>query len=59
MVPSGVLMIGLALVLRNLLQTRLGVRYGIAAILIGAANSSVLGPPRWLGLQRRPSCSPN
>ena len=45
MAPSGVLMIGLALVLRDLVQRRLGVVYSIAAILIGAAISSWLAPP--------------
>ncbi len=44
MAPSGVLMIGLALVLRDLVQRRLGVVYSVAAILIGAAISSWLAP---------------
>ena len=44
MAPSGVLMIGLALVLRDLVQRRLGVVYSIAAIFIGAAISSWLAP---------------
>ena len=44
MAPSGVLMIGLALVLRDLVQRRLGVAYSIAAIFIGAAISSWLAP---------------
>ena len=44
MAPSGVLMIGLALVLRDLVQRRLGVVYSVAAILIGAAMSSWLAP---------------
>lgn len=43
--PSGVLMIGLALVLRDLVQRRLGVRWAIAAILAGAALSAGLAPP--------------
>ncbi len=34
--PSGVLMIGLALVLRDLVQRRLGVRAAVMAILMGA-----------------------
>lgn len=44
MAPSGVLMIGLALVLRDLVQRRLGVAYSVAAIFIGAAISSWLAP---------------
>jgi uncharacterized PurR-regulated membrane protein YhhQ (DUF165 family) len=44
MAPSGVLMVGLALVLRDLVQRRLGVRYGVAAILIGTALSAALAP---------------
>jgi uncharacterized PurR-regulated membrane protein YhhQ (DUF165 family) len=44
MAPSGVLMIGLALVLRDLVQRRLGVYYSIFAVLIGAALSSWLAP---------------
>ncbi len=38
--PSGVLMIGLALVLRDLVQRRLGVEFGIAAIIAGAVIST-------------------
>ncbi len=49
MAPSGVLMVGLALVLRDLVQRRLGVRYGIAAILIGAALSAGLAPATLVG----------
>jgi queuosine precursor transporter len=45
MAPSGVLMIGAALVLRDLVQRRLGVEFGIAAILAGAAISAGLAPP--------------
>jgi uncharacterized PurR-regulated membrane protein YhhQ (DUF165 family) len=47
--PSGVLMVGLALVLRDLVQRRLGLRYGIAAILIGAAISAALAPAALVG----------
>jgi queuosine precursor transporter len=43
--PSGVLMIGAALVLRDLVQRRLGAVVGIVAILIGAALSAFLAPP--------------
>jgi len=45
MAPSGVLMIGLALVLRDLVQRRLGVEFGIGAIIVGAAISAGLAPP--------------
>jgi hypothetical protein len=44
MAPSGVLMIGIALVLRDLVQRRLGVEFGIAAIVAGAAISAGLAP---------------
>jgi uncharacterized PurR-regulated membrane protein YhhQ (DUF165 family) len=44
MAPSGVLMIGLALVLRDLVQRRLGVEFGIGAIIVGAAISAGLAP---------------
>src|SRR6185436_8342505 len=42
--PSGVLMIGLALVLRDLVQRRLGLGWSVAAILAGAALSGLLAP---------------
>ncbi|NNM70816.1 VUT family protein [Enterovirga aerilata] len=45
MAPSGVLMIGLALVLRDMVQRRLGLFAGLAAILIGAALSAWVAPP--------------
>ncbi|MFL1462090.1 VUT family protein [Roseococcus sp. DSY-14] len=45
MAPSGVLMIGLALVLRDLVQRRLGVGWAFGAILAGAALSALLAPP--------------
>ena len=44
MAPSGVLMIGAALVLRDLVQRRLGVEFGIGAIFAGAAISAGLAP---------------
>lgn len=43
--PSGVLMIGLALVLRDIVQRRLGARAGLGAIVVGAAISGFLAPP--------------
>ena len=43
--PSGVLMIGAALVLRDLVQRRLGPEIGIGAILVGAAISAAVAPP--------------
>ena len=42
--PSGVLMIGLALVLRDLVQRRLGKLWSIIAILIGAVISGFVAP---------------
>lgn len=43
--PSGVLVIGIALVLRDMVQERLGVAWTIGAIAIGAALSAVLATP--------------
>ncbi|KAA5603560.1 VUT family protein [Blastochloris sulfoviridis] len=43
--PSGVLMIGVALVLRDLVQRRLGAGAAAVAILIGAALSAAVAPP--------------
>jgi uncharacterized PurR-regulated membrane protein YhhQ (DUF165 family) len=45
MAPSGVLMIGVALVLRDLVQRRLGVIYSASAVVLGAVLSSVYSPP--------------
>ncbi|KAA2212790.1 VUT family protein [Teichococcus oryzae] len=45
MAPSGVLMIGMALVLRDLVQRRLGVGWAWAAIVAGTALSALLAPP--------------
>lgn len=45
MAPSGVLMIGLALVLRDLVQRRLGLGWAWLAILAGTAISATLAPP--------------
>lgn len=45
MAPSGVLMIGLALVLRDLVQRRLGLGWAAGAVLAGAALSAFLAPP--------------
>jgi len=45
MAPSGVLMIGLALVLRDLVQRRLGVAVAAAAVLAGAGLSALFAPP--------------
>jgi uncharacterized PurR-regulated membrane protein YhhQ (DUF165 family) len=44
MAPSGVLMVGIALVLRDLVQRRLGLGAAIAAILIGAGISGLVAP---------------
>ncbi|WP_137127664.1 VUT family protein [Roseomonas sp. HF4] len=45
MAPSGVLMIGLALVLRDLVQRRLGLGFAAGAVLAGAALSAFVAPP--------------
>jgi queuosine precursor transporter len=44
MAPSGVLTIGLALVLRDLVQRRLGLRWAGLAILAGGAVSALVAP---------------
>jgi uncharacterized PurR-regulated membrane protein YhhQ (DUF165 family) len=46
MAPSGVAMIGIALVLRDLVQRRLGRVVGLMAIAAGAALSGALAPPQ-------------
>lgn len=43
--PSGVLMIGAALFLRDIVQDRLGLKWAVAAIVAGAAISSAFAPP--------------
>ena len=43
--PSGVLMIGLALVLRDLVQRRLGRAWSLGAIGVGAVLSAAVAPP--------------
>lgn len=43
--PSGVLVVGIALVLRDLVQRLLGLGWAFAAILGGAALSGVIAPP--------------
>jgi queuosine precursor transporter len=45
MAPSGVTMIGFALVLRDLVQRRLGLGIAAAAIVAGAAISALIAPP--------------
>ncbi|MBV9346540.1 MAG: VUT family protein [Pseudolabrys sp.] len=42
--PSGVLMIGAALVLRDLVQRRLGVELGVGAVIAGALLSAAVAP---------------
>ena len=44
MAPSGVLMVGLALVLRDLVQRRLGFAWAVAAIMAGTLLSALLAP---------------
>jgi queuosine precursor transporter len=45
MAPSGVMMVGVALVLRDLVQRRLGAIMSALAILCGTALSAMLAPP--------------
>jgi queuosine precursor transporter len=45
MAPSGVIMVGLALTLRDLVQRRLGLGWGAGAILLGGALSWFVAPP--------------
>lgn len=45
MAPSGVTMVGVALVLRDLVQRRLGMAFSALAILCGAALSALVAPP--------------
>lgn len=45
MAPSGVMMVGIALVLRDLVQRRLGAVMSALAILCGTALSALLAPP--------------
>lgn len=44
MAPSGVVLVGLALVLRDLVQRRLGINYALGAIAAGAALSGIVAP---------------
>ncbi len=46
MAPSGVLLVGVALVLRDLVQRRLGKVWAVVAIIIGAFLSYFLAPPQ-------------
>ena len=45
MAPSGVLAIGAALVLRDLVQRRLGLRFSLIAVALGAVISWFISPP--------------
>ncbi|WP_264861180.1 hypothetical protein, partial [Klebsiella pneumoniae] len=45
MAPSGVLMVGLALVLRDLVQRWLGLGWSLAGVAAGAALSWFVAPP--------------
>ena len=45
MPPSGVLMVGVALVLRDVVQRCLGTIWGVGAIVAGAALSVAIAPP--------------
>ena len=43
--PSGVLLVGLSLVLRDLVQRRLGLWWAVLAILAGSVLSATIAPP--------------
>ena len=43
--PSGVMMIGIALVLRDIVQRLLGAAWGLGGILVGACLSLLVAPP--------------
>lgn len=45
MAPSGVMMIGAALVLRDAVHERLGAWWAVAAVMVGAALSLITSPP--------------
>jgi uncharacterized PurR-regulated membrane protein YhhQ (DUF165 family) len=45
MAPSGVLTVGAALVLRDVVQRCLGLRYGLIAVAAGTALSAFVAPP--------------
>jgi hypothetical protein len=45
MAPSGVLMIGLALVLRDIVHRELGAKAALAAICLGSGISAYISPP--------------
>lgn len=45
MAPSGVLLIGLALVLRDAVHEQSGARWAMGAIIVGAGLSALIAPP--------------
>jgi uncharacterized PurR-regulated membrane protein YhhQ (DUF165 family) len=45
MAPSGVLTVGAALVLRDVVQRCLGLRFGLLAIVLGTGLSAIVAPP--------------
>jgi uncharacterized PurR-regulated membrane protein YhhQ (DUF165 family) len=49
MAPSGVLTVGFALVLRDVVQRCLGLSFGLAAVAIGTALSALVAPPSLVG----------
>ncbi len=59
--PSGVLMVGLALVLRDLVQRRLGLAWSLAAIAKPGPRSPAPASrrPRWSSPRRRRSSFPS
>ena len=48
MSPSGVLVIGLALVLRDIVHEKLGWKYALAGILVGGVLSGLIAPPAFI-----------
>jgi len=55
MAPSGVMMVGLALVLRDLVQHRLGRKVALMSIVAGAALSGAIAPPALVLRRTSPS----
>lgn len=43
--PSGVLLVGAALVLRDVVQRALGLRWSLAAVLVGTLLAALIAPP--------------
>ena len=59
MAPSGVTMVGIALVLRDLVQRRLGTVMSALAIVVGSALSAMLAPAALVLASAMLFCCPN